>query len=96
MSGFSGELEITFYREGLRLVFSAGEIEEIEPWRPTPLANSGGAAFPGLTFLQLLFGYRSVEELRYSYPDIWVANDRARALLKSLFPKQVSSVSPVA
>jgi len=49
-----------------------------------------------LTFLQLLFGYRSVEELRYSYPDIWVANDRARALLKSLFPKQVSSVSPVA
>jgi hypothetical protein len=96
MAGFSGQIEITFYREGLRLVFNAGEIEEVELWRPTPLANSGDAAFPGLTFLQLLFGYRSVEELRYSYPDIWVANDRARALLKSLFPKQVSSVSPVA
>lgn len=96
MSGFSGELQITFYREGLRLVFEAGEIEQAEPWRPTPVAISGDAAFPGLTFLQLLFGYRGLEELQYSFPDMRVTNDRAQALLGALFPKQISSVSPVA
>jgi hypothetical protein len=68
----------------------------VEAWDPTPQGHSGDAAFPGLTFLQLIFGYRSLEELQYAFVDCFTSNDTARALLNCLFPKQVSSVWPVA
>jgi hypothetical protein len=96
MSGYSGELKITFYRDGLRLVFEVGGIAGVESWEPTPVAHSGDAAFPGLTFLQLLLGYRSVEELQYAFADCRIDGDQARALLNILFPKQASNVWPVA
>lgn len=96
MSGYSGELKITFYREGLRLVFEAGGIAGVESWKPTPAAHSGDAAFPGLTFLQLLMGYRDLDELQYAFADCRVDGDQPRALLNILFPKQASNVWPVA
>ena len=95
MVGHSGELKISFYRNGLRLVFEAGRLALIEPWQPA-LAEDGDAAFPDRTFLQLLFGYRSLEELRHAFPDCWVSEDRARALLEAMFPKQPSNVWHVA
>ena len=95
MSGYSGELKMTFYRDGLRLVIEAGSITGVESWKPTPVAHSGDAAFPGLTFLQLLLGYRSIEDLQYAFADCRIDNDRARALLNILFPKQASNVWPV-
>ena len=95
MSGHSGELNISFYRSGLRLVFEAGLIEAVEAWDPNPQGHSGDAAFPGLTFLQLVFGYRNLEELNYAFVDCYAGNDTARALLNCLFPKQVSNVWPV-
>jgi hypothetical protein len=45
-----------------------------------------------LTFLQLLFGYRSLEELKYAYPDCWTKTDDALALLDIIFPRQPSEV----
>jgi hypothetical protein len=96
MVGHSGELKITFYRNGLRLVFDEGRIKQIEPWRPAPLGHSGDAAFPGLTFLQIVFGYRSIEELEYAFADCWIDKDEARVLIASLFPKQASDVWAVA
>jgi hypothetical protein len=92
MSGHTGELNISFYNSGLRLVFEAGQIKQIEGWNPTPQGHSGDAAFPGLTFLQLLFGYRSLDELHYAFVDSFAGNDIARALLNCLFPKQSSNV----
>lgn len=59
--GHSREIKISFYREGLRLVLEKGKLATIEPWKPTP-EDDGVIAFPGLTFLQLLFGYRSYDE----------------------------------
>jgi hypothetical protein len=44
--------------------------------------------------LQLLFGYRSLAELRHAYPDVW-ADDAAQTLLAILFPSQVSLVMPL-
>lgn len=96
IAGYSGELQLTFYRSGLRLVFEQGRLVEAEEWQPAPQGHSGDAAFPELTFLQLLFGYRSLAELDYAYADCWYENDRVFALLNALFPKQNSDVWPVA
>ena len=93
--GYSGEMKITFYRDGLRMVFEKGKLNTVEPWRPEPEGYSGNAAFPGLTFLQLLFGFRSLEELRFAFPDCWVNGDQNRCLLEALFPKHLSVVWPV-
>lgn len=87
--GHSGELKISFYRAGLRLVFDHGTLTAAEAWDPREEHES--AAFPNLTFLQLVFGYRTLDELRHAYADCY-ANDNARALFNVLFPKKPSSV----
>ena len=66
-------------------------------WRPWRRGgprheDQGSAAFPGLTFLQLLFGYRTLDELQAAFTDCWVEDDDARALIEALFPKQPSAV----
>ncbi len=92
MSGYSGDLRITFYRGGLRMVFEDGRVVQAEPWRTS---GSWGtvphAGFPPLVFLQLLFGHRSLAELRSFLPDVR-ANDDGRRLLDALFPKTLSWV----
>lgn len=93
-AGYSGELKITFYRGGLRLKLEKGILAEVESWQPSPQGHSGDAAFPSLTFLQLLFGYRDLEELVYAFPDCW-HNEAAYGLLKAFFPKQNSDIWPV-
>jgi hypothetical protein len=92
--GYSGEVHISFYRSGLRLRLENGRFAAIEPWMPSP-EQHGEAAFPDLSFLQLVFGYRSFEELEQSYADCWYGNDEARVLLNTLFPKKASSVMMV-
>jgi len=94
LPGYSGKLKMSFYRTGLRLVFERGTLAGVEPWQPTP-DDGGDAAFPDLTFLQLLFGYRSLEELQHAFVDCWTGNDEARVLLETLFPKRPSDVWPV-
>ena len=94
MAGHSGELKLSFYRSGVRLVFEQGHITAIDPWKPTP-DDGGNAAFPNLTFLQLLFGYRSMDELRQAFADCWAGGNAARALLDALFPKRNSDVWPI-
>jgi hypothetical protein len=91
-AGHTGRLRLTFYRSGLRLQFDRGRLVEVVPWKPEPQGYSGDAAFPGLTFLQLLFCYRSLEELGYAFPDCWWEHDEAYGLLNALFPKQASHV----
>jgi hypothetical protein len=94
-AGFSGELRISFYREGVRLAFENGRLVSCERGQVKPGSGDGMAGFPGLTFLQLLFGYRSLAEVRYAFADCWVDGDGPRLLLEALFPKQPSSVWPV-
>jgi hypothetical protein len=94
MVGHSGQLKISFYRSGLRLVFEGGRLVQIEPWQPTT-EREGDAGFADLTFLQLLFGYRSMEELDHAFADCWASGDKARPLLDALFPKCHSNIWPV-
>lgn len=91
LAGHSGSLELSFYRSGLRLAFDGGRIAAVEPWSPTP-EKRGDARFPDLTFLQLLFGYRTLGELEYAFADCRANDDGARALLDALFPKRPSVV----
>ena len=51
--------------------------------------------FPGLSFLQLVFGYRGLDELEYAFADCLVRTDETRELLQALFPKCASNVWPV-
>jgi hypothetical protein len=94
LGSYSGELRISLYRGGLRLVFEDGNFKLAESWRSPAYASSEDAAFPPLVFLQLLFGYRSLDELRYAFPDVWV-KDEAELVLKALFPMKPSWVVPI-
>lgn len=93
--GHTGDLKLSFYRDGLRLVFEDGRMEAVEGWQEMP-DDRGAAAVPDLTFLQVLFGYRSCSELWQTFTDCWVETDEARALLPVLFPKRASLVWGVA
>jgi hypothetical protein len=96
MAGYSGELKLSFYKTGLRIKFEEGRLSETAGWKPTPHGHSGEAAFPGLTFTQLLFGYRTFQELQYAFPDCLSNENAASTLLEALFPKRASDVWPVA
>lgn len=93
--GHTGELALNFYRSGLQLRFDAGRLAGIEPWQPTS-DERGNAAFPDRTFLQLLFGFRSLDELAHAFPDCMIRGDDARLLLEILFPKQSSNIWAIA
>lgn len=91
VAGYTGDIKLDFYRDGLRMHFELGRLIAVEPWR-TPLYGADpSASFPPLVFLQVLFGHRSIEELRHVFPDIWVSPE-ARLLLKALFPTRPSFV----
>ncbi|MCB0116652.1 MAG: GNAT family N-acetyltransferase [Caldilineaceae bacterium] len=91
VAGLTGELKIDFYRGGMRLQFEKGKITTIEPWRTPAFGHHADVACTALIFLQLLFGYRSLAELREIFPDVW-AKDSAAVQLAVLFPKQPSKV----
>lgn len=92
--GHTGELKISFYREGVRMQFDQGTLVNVEPWKPKVKEDEGMAAFPNLTFLQLVFGYRSLAEIRHAYADCWVS-EPIRAVLETIFPKKCSDVTPI-
>jgi hypothetical protein len=91
LAGHNGDLKISFYRDGLRLVLERGRLTGAEPWQP-PHGEAGAAGFPDLVFLQLLLGYRSLGELRHAFADCWAEDGEVRVLLEILFPKRPSNV----
>jgi predicted N-acetyltransferase YhbS len=91
MAAHSGDLRLDFFRGGLRLTFEVGKLTAIAPWQRPIWGERQHASFPPLVFLQLLFGHRSLAELRYAFPDVR-ALPEAAALLDALFPKRHSRV----
>lgn len=95
VAGYTGALRLSFYPNGLRLLFDAGRITGIEDWREDhawgPRAQAG---IPSLVFLKLLFGHRSLAELRDAFPDV-NADDDARPLLEALFPRRPTWLLPL-
>ncbi|MHB1356987.1 MAG: GNAT family N-acetyltransferase [Anaerolineae bacterium] len=92
--GYSGEGKINFYRSGLALNWEQGKLVKVEPWQPGT-RDWAVPRFPGLTFLQLLFGKCSLEELMSVYTDCSGGSDEANLLLRALFPRKTSNVWPI-
>lgn len=92
MAGYSGTLRINFYRDTMTLVWQAGRLTEVGTYERTRV-EEGDVRFPDLTFLQMLFGHRSLEEVRYMYTDCYASNAEAAILVNTLFPKQPSLIS---
>ena len=95
--GYSGTLRLNFYRSHLTLTWERGKLTHVGTYTPETIED-GDAAFPDLTFLQLLLGYRSMAELERAYqdcriyPDSSVKNQLTATLLDALFPQRSSSV----
>ncbi len=82
--GYTGTLTLDFFRGGLRLAFEEGRIVDVATLSHSEVDPSD-AAFPDLTFLELLGGRRTYAQIKESDPDCR-ASDRAQALLAALFP----------
>jgi hypothetical protein len=94
ITGHTGEIKISFYRSGLHLKLEKGKLVSIESWMPSH-EDQGHAAFPDLSFTQLVFGYRTFDQLEQSYADCSCRDDGQRVLLTTLFPKKASAVMMV-
>jgi predicted N-acetyltransferase YhbS len=104
LAGFTGMLTLSNYREGVRLAFAEGRLAEAQAWplaldvvgqefgQPSSDPRRPMAMFPGLTWLQLVLGYRSLDQLQAAFPDCMVRGGEPRALLNALFPRTPSEI----
>lgn len=93
-TGYTGELAIDLYRDGVRLTFENGRLAEVAQWRAPITHQDPTAGLPPEAFTQLIFGYRDLRELRHIHPDVLVSGTPA-ALLPVLFPKRMSWALPL-
>ena len=89
--GYSGELKLNFYRSGVHFTFERGRVTKLTDWTPGEV-EEGDAAFPDLTFLQLLCGRCRTEELTSHFVDCWTNSTTTAVLLDCLFPKFASEI----
>lgn len=94
MAGYSGQNKLQFFHSQLALNWEKGALISVEPYTPATYFD-GHAIFPGLTFLQLLFGHRSLSELKYAFADVSARDGDTAVLLNILFPKQPSWIVPL-
>lgn len=92
LPGLTGSLKIDFYRSGLQLRFDRGKMVAAEPWRAPDYGDIADAGCPPTVFLQLLFGYRSLADLRAMFPDVWASGTETALLIDTLFPALPSTV----
>ncbi len=93
-AGHTAGLKLSFYVGGLRLDLQRGRLAGVGNWSPT-VEDPGHASFPDLTFLQLLFGHRSLQDLDRAFADCRPGNADTRNLLQALFPRRPSALWPV-
>jgi len=89
--GFTGEVKLNFYRDGLKLSFKEGQLDKVEKLGHGALEDTT-ANFPPLVFIHLLFGYRSMDDLHNAFVDCYARDQQSKHLLDALFPKKPSNV----
>jgi hypothetical protein len=87
LAGLTRSLTFDFYTSGLRLDFQAGRLAQADNL-PHGVEKPDGF-FPPLVFLKLLFGYRSLSQIRSSFPDAYMSPD-ATPIVEALFPRKPS------
>lgn len=88
-AGLSRTVQLCFYRDSVTLRFKTGQLVDVQPSGPA----RGEINFPPLTFIPVLFGHRTVEQMRLVYPDISVRGS-VRPLFDTLFPPMASFIYP--
>lgn len=88
-AGYSGAFRINFYKGGLKMSFEDGKMVEAVDWRASD-EEDAEINLPHLLFLQILFGYRSLEEVHHIFPDAYAKDVLNAELLKALFPKVIN------
>lgn len=91
-SGYTGKLKMMVDHAALVIGIDAGRITAIER-DPSLTWKDCDAVYPGLTFLQLLFGYRSQADLEHAFADCFA--NASTPLVNSLFPEQASNIWPI-
>ena len=91
-SGYSGSMKIQLHRSGISVEFNDGEVSNVENIPPIRWRDAN-ARFPGLTFLPVLFGMRSVSETILAHTDANVESKADRHLMETLFPKCSSDLA---
>jgi hypothetical protein len=90
-TGHTGDLKVSFFRSGIKFSFDKGALKQIENYTPKDI-DDGDFLCPDLTFLRILLGHNSSEELEEMLADCFPRNDHGRALMRFLFPKQTSCI----
>jgi len=91
ITGYSGSLKLNFYTSQLKIDIEKGRITAVEPYQPDDFFDFD-VFFPNLTFYQVLFGRRDIDDLRHIFPDCYARNEESFLLVKTFFPKGSSHV----
>ncbi|MGH8931634.1 MAG: hypothetical protein ACRDZO_13675 [Egibacteraceae bacterium] len=93
--GWTGEVKISCYRDGLQLVVHRGRITAVERLDGLDDLDDAGVQLPRDQLIQLVFGFRDLDTLIAEHYDCWVNDHRAHAVLSACFPRESSTVWPV-
>ncbi|MCK4786042.1 MAG: GNAT family N-acetyltransferase [Desulfobacteraceae bacterium] len=89
--GHTGDLKLSFYPNGVKLIFDRGKLMSVEHFSPVHIYD-GDMVFPELTFLRSLFGHTSPHKLEKDVDECYSLSDHGWALVGFLFPEKVSNV----
>ncbi len=91
LRGYSGTICITFYRNGITMLWERGVLLAVTTRDSASYGDTPHAGYPPEAFTQQFCGWRSHAELRAWYPDVW-ATPATTVLLDILFPKSPSQL----
>lgn len=91
LAGHSGRHKVMLFHDTIQLVFENGRLKSTAPYKAKDLMDAD-AYFPDLTFLQLLFGRNTHQELKSAVADSYINRGETAVLFDILFPKQHSNV----
>lgn len=91
LAGHCGTCRVNLYQQQFTLVFEQGKLKEVGSYEPNNVED-GDVHFPDTTFLSLLFGRNSLEELNAVHADCYTRTAEAAVLFNILFPKKPSWV----
>ena len=90
--GFTGDIKFQMDRNGVKISIKEGRIGSVEQV-PSMSWEEAHARFPGMTFLPVLFGMRSIAETIAAQTDAIVDPKSYRHLMDTMFPKRSSDLS---
>lgn len=94
-SNYTGSIRVSNYSPkvpGFELEIKNGEICQVSRFVKRDQKDDPNlACFPSHTFLLILFGRRSIDDLRYIFPDVTMSEE-VQKILSALFPKKISII----